>query len=734
MIEFLDITLRNFMSYGNIPITIQLGKQGTTLIQGEDLDNADQGLGGNGTGKTSLVQAIIYALYDRVTRDISKDELINNVNKKNLEVVLNFKKNNTLYTIKRCRKSKSGGDGNYTEILKDGVDVTPAGSTAINNEIVNILGIPYELFVRVVTFTTRQTSFLSLPTRSSSGPNQTDLIEELFQLKQLSCKAELLKEHTKENEKRLKDLIDKFNHSKNEHERIAHQVDVTRQRVEKWDTENTSQILSLHEKLQQYQSIDFDNERTLLDKKQKFDGELSQLNTETKSLQQALQRIENQKKAIESKIKQWDDSNKQESILLLTKQQKFSSIDFGKQRELLLKRDELLQTIKSINDGVKNTSKEISDIKNNRSKKADELSHLDDAKCPYCKQDYKDTTIKIQECNDTIDAYDKQLSILQTQLNDLKHNLKIKTDELDNVVPQLHTDSLVKLVSIENEYNNLDELITKNKNNTNPYVSELAVLTETNEYELITKSLSETHSITQELQHHLLTLPSSIFKNTEDLLSSRNNLSNIQLKIDELSSAVNPHNDTLNDLIELSKTLDVLDSTEIDKLTNYIEHQKFLYKLLTKKDSFVRKTLLNKNIPFLNRQLSKYLKDLGLPHTVEFTHEMTAKISQFGRELSFSNLSGGQEARVNIALSLAFRDVLQNMHECINICLFDEILDVGLDSVGVTLAAKLLKKKAREEKLSLFVVSHRDEINSMFDHKMIVQYTNGFSYIKVENE
>ena len=65
--------------------------------------------------------------------------------------------------------------------------------------------------------------------------------------------------------------------------------------------------------------------------------------------------------------------------------------------------------------------------------------------------------------------------------------------------------------------------------------------------------------------------------------------------------------------------------------------------------------------------------------------------------------------------------------------MFDEVLDVGLDTVGVQLAAKLLKRKARDEKLSLFIVSHRDEINSTFERKMTVQFSKGFSYLKLDD-
>jgi chromosome segregation ATPase len=69
------------------------------------------------------------------------------------------------------------------------------------------------------------------------------------------------------------------------------------------------------------------------------------------------------------------------------------------------------------------------------------------------------------------------------------------------------------------------------------------------------------------------------------------------------------------------------------------------------------------------------------------------------------------------------------MHTPINICLLDEVLDVGLDAIGVQAAAKMIKRKARDEKLSLFIISHRDEIDSAFDRTMTVQLNKSFSYI-----
>ena len=118
-----------------------------------------------------------------------------------------------------------------------------------------------------------------------------------------------------------------------------------------------------------------------------------------------------------------------------------------------------------------------------------------------------------------------------------------------------------------------------------------------------------------------------------------------------------------------------------------------------------------------------------MPHVVEFTHELTAKITHFGREKDFGNLSNGQQARVNLALSLSFRDVLQNLHDHVNFCMFDEVLDVGLDYVGVKAAAEMLKRKAIEEKLCLFIISHKDELSNAFDRSITIELEKGFSYI-----
>jgi ABC-type molybdenum transport system ATPase subunit/photorepair protein PhrA len=62
--------------------------------------------------------------------------------------------------------------------------------------------------------------------------------------------------------------------------------------------------------------------------------------------------------------------------------------------------------------------------------------------------------------------------------------------------------------------------------------------------------------------------------------------------------------------------------------------------------------------------------------------------------------------------------------------MLDECLDTGLGNVGVQQAAAMIKKIAKEDKMAMFVISHRDEIASMFKNRLVVELKNGFSNIK----
>lgn len=218
--------------------------------------------------------------------------------------------------------------------------------------------------------------------------------------------------------------------------------------------------------------------------------------------------------------------------------------------------------------------------------------------------------------------------------------------------------------------------------------------------------------------------------NIEELNETRLNAAALQAQLEQLTHDKNPHVAALESL--LAEDDATIDTAGLDELRDQLSHQQFLLKLLSDKSSFIRKAILNKSIPLLNRQLQHYTKELGLPHVVRFTADMDCEISEYGRELDFGNLSGGERTRVNISLSLAFRDVMRYLHCPVNIMMADE-LDAGtLDAATMDAIIRLLKGKSRAEQLGVWCISHRQEMMGRLDYEVIVRKERGFSTISQE--
>lgn len=230
-----------------------------------------------------------------------------------------------------------------------------------------------------------------------------------------------------------------------------------------------------------------------------------------------------------------------------------------------------------------------------------------------------------------------------------------------------------------------------------------------------------------DMQSDLETVQSEVkFSSIEKALQVAATAASAAQRIADLESADNPHVEAYD---ALKKTAAVeVDYDDLNALKKELDHQQFLLKLLTDKNSFIRRRIINQTIPFLNGRLNTYTKELGLQHIVKFDDDMSCTVSEYGRELDFGNLSSGEKKRVNMSLSLAFRDVLHHLHSKVN-CLFIDEIDASLDNSGVEAVFKLLKTKTRDDGLGLWIISHRPEAVGRFDRNMIVRKENGFSQI-----
>lgn len=215
--------------------------------------------------------------------------------------------------------------------------------------------------------------------------------------------------------------------------------------------------------------------------------------------------------------------------------------------------------------------------------------------------------------------------------------------------------------------------------------------------------------------------------NFDDLLKARENAAQLRQKLDLLRTATNPHLEAL--AVLKKEVVAAVDTLKVDQLRKRLDHQNFLLKLLTDKNSFLRRRIISQTIPFLNSRLNHYTAILGLPHVVKFDADMSCTVAEFGRELDFGNLSAGEKKRVNTALMLAFRDVLHHMHARVNLMLIDE-LDGALDQNGIDSIVRVLKEKSRDENMSVFVISHHPSIAGRLDRDLRIVKEHGFSRVE----
>lgn len=590
MIKFHTLSLRNFMSYGNVEAVIDLSNPGSTLITGRNLDDTPDGSASNGTGKTVVINAITFALYDKPLSNINKDGLVNTINGKHMEVSIVFEIKNKFYKITRYRKMKVGPQGNYTKLwerigdanFEPEDEVTLVGG-ATNAYIEQQIGIPYELFVRIIVFSGGHVPFLNLPSKHPTQASQQSFIEELFDLKILTQKADVLKQQLKDNESEFTILQAQIDMAEKQKKRHDDQIRDTKVHLSTWNETRDGDIQDHVDMLKRIEGVDLDQQKQIYDI--------------LKEARTAEQELQSHLRSVQRKV---DASESDQSKLMI------------------------------------------------------EFDHLHEATCPYCKQEYHD---------------EKKLATVGTDITTLE-------------------ESVASLI--------LDRTSTQSQ-------------------------LDELRAAIQQYQDQLQ------FDDIQELLAIKFKKDEIAATIERRKVEVNPYVAVLS-MIESQRPIEV-EYSRMNELSDTMDHQRFLMKLLTKNDSFIRKAMLNKNLPFLNKQLNYYLRRMGLPHIVEFTHDLTPRISRFGCEFDIDQLSTGQKARVNLALSLSFRDVLQNLHQKINLFCLDEVLDTGLDASGVMMAAKLLKEEARKSGTCMFVISHREEISSSFDTKMYVLYKDSFSRV-----
>lgn len=699
-LTFKEITLRNFLSFGNIEQKLKLDEKDFRIITGKNLDKSNTDLDKNGTGKTTIFQAIHFALFGKsIGNKVTLPNLINNINKKCMEVSILFEKNGIEYKIER------GRNPTYLKFYKNNEEITDEslGDSRDTQDIINqVIGMNEDVFTQIVLISCSVPMFLD-----QSTSNQKAIIEKILGVDIISEKINNLKSLIKDTKNNINNETFKYNTIKNQNDTILnsmnqqmedmanaklnrinninHQIEKLEKQYNQLSSINIDEEMNNFKLLEQYNSkLENNNKNILL--RQELEKKINHFNTEINKFEQALDILT---KIDFTQEKQNHTYNSSLSV----------EIEKYKAEENLNKINE--KNLKLENDNFNKLNEKIK-LKEN------EINNFNPDVCPTCKQTLLDKSV--------IETFKDKLNSELNELKEQYHQSDLKIMDL------VHETSLFKPKTFELKktiYNSIEEALQQENSKTS--ISELLK----KDYQYKQETLDKLANIVIE---DIGTKPTLFYKTLDEITNHKSLVSSLKIQIDNLKQQLdeNPFEQQEKSIEALKDSLIPLDDTIINNLTSENKHQEALLKLLNSPSSFIRKTILDKSLEFLNDKISYYLASLGSLHEVYFNNDMTLTITSMGVEYGY--VSSGEMGRISIALTLAFRDVWESLNNCyINLLSIDEIIDrSGLDTSGIELMLLNLKKKSNK---NILLVTHNDSIISQTSNIITVVKENGFSEI-----
>ena len=689
MVTIKNITLRNFLSIGNVTQAVDFDKKDITLILGENLDLGGDGAR-NGTGKTTLIQGLSYALFGQPINNIRKDNLVNRTNTKGMMVTLEFNVNGVDYKIERGRKPNVLRF--YVNNVKQGNDEDSAqGENKSTQEAIEkILNMSPEMFKHIVVLNTYSEPFLAL-----KNNEQREIIEQLLGITLLSEKAETVKELIRQSKDNIQQEEFRLKAIEEANKRVKEQIESVKRRQSLWKKKHEEDLSKL--------VSDYD--------------ELSKINIDTELQAHKDLVVWNSKKkqqetydALLARQVAWKQKQQKDVSVLELKMNELSHIDFTNELQAHKDLVDYLQKSKELADRdkeVERLGKEIDKEDKVIKKLTTEIQKLNDHKCYACGQEFHD------------DQHTKVLADKEKLLKDAQDNVNKLTKEWDDLrakqifvieKPVTHYKTEAEAVRQSTEIDNIKKQIEEKLAEVDPYSEQLS---ENSSVEVGARPNTHYDTETQAIEH-------------------RTKISSLLQQIETKANDTDPYQEQVTEME--TQALQEVKFDLINSITKSMEHQKFLLDLLTSKDSFVRKRIIDQNLSYLNARLTHYLDKIGLPHNVVFKNDLQVEITELGRELDFDNLSRGERNRLILGLSFAFRDVWENLYAPVNTLFIDELIDSGLDTMGVENSLAILKDMSRRRHKSIWLVSHREELAGRVPSVLKVIKENGFSSYEVSTE
>lgn len=229
MIVFENIKWKNFLSTGNVYTKINLSKNKNTLIIGE-----------NGAGKSTILDALTFALYNKPFRKINKNQLVNSINNKGAVVELEFSLYKNKYKIVRGIKP------NIFEVYKNGDLVNQNADSKDYQEYLekHILKIGYKSFCQVVVLG----SATFLPFMQLPAAQRREIVETLLDLQIFTTMNSVLKDKIQENK-------EEFIRAEEQKKNIEEKIIIIKKYIEKREQESKESVEKKEKEIEKINDI-----------------------------------------------------------------------------------------------------------------------------------------------------------------------------------------------------------------------------------------------------------------------------------------------------------------------------------------------------------------------------------------------------------------------------------------------------------------------------------------------
>ena len=723
------IKIQNFKKIGS-EVTFKI-KPGLNLIKSEI----------NGTGKTTLLSAITFLLWNKngdtkgnSKTTLSVNELINDVNKKELLVEGYFDNG---YIIRRGLKP------NIFEILdENGNNLADRSSKTIDQNFLEteLLGYNYETFMSTIFLNSKPNS---IPFIYMSNTQRKEYIEKILDLRVIYYLNESLKT--------------KISNNKAEIQNCSKSIE--------WNKDNLNVLtaeLERQKQVRENQKLEIQN--FLKNKENQIQMNLINI----QNIDEAINAIKSKNLTLTENLKNKTFTDKlNENIILIENE-----------IELLKKDETHIMQIKELNDSKINISQEIDSIKNTLNTDIDNMNILknDLEKLELNSTEYNESELKnaLVLINNKIQELKNELLKKETEKNIYLKNkdnylacgdcltlTKIiggfNFDEYDDFVPNANL-SIEKLNLKHKEIQTKLEEMTLLKSKIDNLKNQISTLNNdiNTKQNSITKNESEINNIDYKVKDLELSIDKKIQDKENQILNIKKDIDNIKEKIELIIENNNkeiqdketqiqninlsiegiraqtapalieineePLKDCQNKISELQLQYDLLNEqkVELDELKENINNKN------------IKEQALKTYIPVfeekVNSLISRFTEDDMFTIKAKLTDDFDIEFTKNGKSLNMFSLSEGQKASITFAFTFAFQFLLDTKNQIKESTLFiDEILDIALSSGRLNTIIEYLKEVSTGNK-SVYIISHNPNLQlELFDNIIDVSIENGFS-------